>query len=395
MNFDSKKIKLVFWILVGIALRFFAMTLGHNSDFEAYCTVGKLVNSGKNVYAETHLYNYGPIFLCIQGSCWWVAKQFGVNCILIFRILIVGILTLTDMGIMWWLIKRYTINLGLIFFLNPVSIFITGFHNQFDNIAVFLGLLCVFFYNEEKKITGKDLCFVIIMSCCLITKHIFFCFPFWILVKKGLPIMKRCLYSFIPPVLFLLSFVPFCIGNTDAFNGMVDHVFLYRSINNSPLLRIVYEVLNVPNSFYFFVYLGFLLLIPILFRKKSYEYLTILYLISMVTFASAVANQYLIIPIVALCIFSKGICRNFYFLYAAIFLLLNDCGLNLASKIVFFQNPQYDFIRSLLSGGAAYTILMGILFIVIIKECIILLSNEKKDNLMIQKFLEAKVIKYL
>ena len=350
-----------FYILLGIILRFAVMFLGHNNDFESYCIVGEIVSSSGNVYAETYRYNYGPIFCWIQGLCWWIAHLFEANGILIFRILIVSVLTATEIGIL--------------FFLNPVSVFITGFHNQFDNIAVLLGLLTCSFYSEEEKLSFKDLEFIVLFSLCLITKHIFFIFPVWILVKKGLPLKKRCLYSFMPVLLFLTSFLPYCIKNQEALHGIIKNVFLYRSINNAPLLKMVYVFLRVPDNLFFIIYILIMVILGYIVRKKDYQYTVIFYLISMVTFASAIANQYLVIPIVSLCVLSKGICKYMYMGYAIMFLIFNDCGLNLGAAIPLFSNPKYNIIRTLLAGGGAYTILVWILFAVVLKEIITMRSK--------------------
>ncbi len=383
-NEKNKNVLMIILVCIGIGLRFLIMQAGHNNDFDSYCIVGDIVCNGGNVYAETHRYNYGPVFFHVQGLCWWLAQFFGANAILAFRVFIVSVLTVTDMGIMWWLVKRFSWRHGIIFFLNPISIFITGFHNQFDNMAVLLALLCCFFYNEEKKIGKKDWVFVALLSFCLMTKHILFLLPVWLFFKKGLPLCKRMMYSVLPPFVFLLSFVPYCITNKEAFEGILQHVFLYRSINNSPLLRIVYEILSVPKSCYFIVYILIMLLLTLYIRNKSFEYLITFYLLAMVTFASAISNQYLIIPIVAMCIYSVGICKYAYFIYGIMFLFLNDCGLNLASKVVIFGEPRYDLLRSLLSGGAAYTVLTGILFLIIMKE---LLQSTRWKSLKINDYL--------
>ncbi len=120
-------------VLVGIFLRFFVMTKGHNFDFESYCIVGKIAGNFGNVYAETYRYNYGPIFFCVLGLLYRISA-FTNNPTIIFRILIVSILTLADLGIMGFIAKKYSKKKALIFFLNPVSIIITGYHlfNYFE-----------------------------------------------------------------------------------------------------------------------------------------------------------------------------------------------------------------------------------------------------------------------
>ncbi|MBQ6111682.1 MAG: hypothetical protein IJL01_04735, partial [Synergistaceae bacterium] len=71
----------IFWIsvLAGITLRFVLMTLGHNFDFESYCIVGKLAAHGKNIYANTGRYNYGPVWFTLLGILWNIASYFQQN----------------------------------------------------------------------------------------------------------------------------------------------------------------------------------------------------------------------------------------------------------------------------------------------------------------------------
>ena len=50
-------------VVLGVALRLWMATLGHNWDLASYQTVAQIVDAGGNVYAETERYNYGPLWL--------------------------------------------------------------------------------------------------------------------------------------------------------------------------------------------------------------------------------------------------------------------------------------------------------------------------------------------
>ena len=190
--YEQKMINRFFtlFISLGIFARFFAMAIGHNYDFASYCIVGEIAGNFRNVYEETARYNYGPVFLCIQGLLYRISQIKAENWELIYRILMVSVLTLADLGITEFIASKYSPKKALIFFLNPISIIITGYHNQFDNIAVFLALLTILFYNEAEQLNKKDLGFVTLFTLCLMTKHILFMMPFFLLLKKGLPLRK-------------------------------------------------------------------------------------------------------------------------------------------------------------------------------------------------------------
>ena len=243
-------------VLLGVAFRYLFTYFGHNFDFDSYCVVGEISRHFGNVYAETSRYNYGCIFYFVQAAAYNLSCFVFENetvCVNLYRFLIVSFLTFVDFGIMFILKIKYGDKAAIVFFLNPVSIYITGYHNQFDNIAILFMLLGTFFYNEDEKFTKKDLMFVIFFALSLITKHIFFALPVWILLKRGLPLKKKIIYACVPPFLFLCSFIPFA-GSQEAINGIINNVFLYRSFNNFPLLYLILSKLQVPSKAYFIIF---------------------------------------------------------------------------------------------------------------------------------------------
>lgn len=357
---DSRMAFIFFLYVIGVILRYWAMSIGSGFDFQSYCIVGELVTDWKNVYAETTRYNYGPIFFMIQGLAYAVAHIFSMDIVQTYRVILVGIFTLADLGIAMWLASRYSLKVSLIFFLNPMSIIITGFHNQFDNVAILLALLSCMYYNEEEEITKKDWMFVLMLALSLTMKHIIFILPFWLLVKKGLPLKKRLLYVFVPPMIFGCSFIPFVIGNIDAFYGVARNVFLYKSNPISPLFG---ELLGIPIEFYFSLYIVMMLIMAFVVCKQSYEYILLLYFISMFTFSSAMAPQYFIIPIVTLCVLDKGIIRNIYFVFIGSLLMISEFKSTMLSG--------WDLGEKILQHGANIAVWVTFLFIVIeiVKIC--------------------------
>ena len=245
----------------------------------------------------------------------------------------VVVLTTTDLGIAMILAKRYSIRKALIFFLNPISIIITGYHNQFDNIAVLLALCTFFFYNEEERFNRRDIGFVLTLALCLMTKHILFMMPVFLLVRRGLYWKKRLVYACVPVGIFLLSFLPFALEN-QGLQGIINHVFLYRSENNFPLLHVILEAILFSKSLWFALYIILMILVAVLTREYTYESQLFIYLIAMVAFSSAIANQYLAIPMVALCVFDVRCLRYCYMIINAAFLAVESSGLDLYSYVM-------------------------------------------------------------
>ena len=373
VQYKKKHIAFILLIFLGIFLRFFVMTMGYNYDFESYCIVGEISGRFGNVYAETHRYNYGPIFLIIQGFLYRISYLLP-NWKIAYRILMVSTLSFVDLGITYIIADRYDANKALFFFLNPVSIIITGYHNQFDNIAVLLALMTLYFYNDETGFNRKDVLFVVFLSLSLITKHILFALPIFILFNTGLPMKKKLFYMFIPPIVFLASFLPFALQSNEALNGILNNVFLYRSFNNSPLFRVVFKLTGFPMKYSIIVFGMCMALIAIVTRDMKYEKQLFLYLIALVAFSSAIANQYLIIPIAAIICLRTGILKHLYLLSASIYLMLNGNGLGLQDKFVNKVMPDPIVFVCKKYTQHAYSILAWILFILLCIQ----VRNDKK-----------------
>ena len=206
MNLSIKRKDYLFFglVILGIALRYVVMCWGHNFDFDSYCIVGEISGNFRNVYAETTRYNYAPFFFCVQGVLYRLSQINPESWTTIYRVLIVAVLTTVDVCIAIFIAKKYSYSKAIIFFLNPVSIIITGYHNQFDNIAVLFALISILFFNYEKRIDKRDVLFVVLFSLSLVVKHILFLLPVFILFMYKLPVRKRVLYSFAAPIFFWL-----------------------------------------------------------------------------------------------------------------------------------------------------------------------------------------------
>lgn len=366
---EKKYMKVFLLLFLGVVLRYWCMSIGHNYDFESYCIVGDLAGHYRNVYAETTRYNYGPVFFCILGLLYRFSYFLSTDPELTYRILIVSLLTLTDLGITFYIANQNDTRCAVCFFLNPISVIITGYHNQFDNMAILLALYGLHFYNENEKLGKKDGLFVLFMSLSLMTKHIFFLIPVFIILKRGLPLKKKMIYTMVPPCAFLISFVPFALCSKEAFRGIAGNVFLYRSYNNAPLLYGVFELVDLSDHLYIYVYGIIMCVVGFVVRKREFGECIMLYLISMVAFASAITNQYLAIPMAALYVLKLGIVKYFYMITMLIFLYLNGAGFQQLSAIIErYPAAKEAIIRYEASG---YTVAAWILFIALVYEIIL------------------------
>ena len=344
-------------LIIGTILRYIMLLTPYNFDFESYCIVGDLVTQGENVYASTFRYNYGFFFSVIQGVAWWLSGFWGDQQT-VFRVLIVSVLTLADLGIFAILYKKYSLRAAGCFYLSLVSIAITGQHHQFDNISVLLFLIAICFFNTENDFSKNDFLFVLFFSASLIMKHIFFVFPVWILFNNRLSIKKKLLYAFVPPAIFLLSFVPFAIGNQNALYGIIKNVFMYRSYNNAPLLSLVYRLMNLPDQYWIIGFIGCMVLVGFLYRKSDIDHQMLIYLLALLAFSSEIANQYLAIPLVSICVLTKEAGTILYNVLEFLYLCVSDVGLQI-NKMSFLS--EYWLFQSEGAYFAAALMCLGIL----------------------------------
>lgn len=314
-------------VFVGFFLRIFVMTLGYNYDFESHLIVGKIVSSGGNVYAETSRYNYGPIFSLCLGLFYYLSSFLG-NPSFAYRMFIVCFLTCFDIALSFLLYKKYkSMSIAALFFLNPVSIIITGYHNQFDVLAVFLGYMgCLFANDRDESFTKKDMVSILLLSLSITTKHLLLFFPLWILLNKTMPKRKRLAYGIIPVVLFFISFLPYL---QNGYRGIWEHVFLYRSLNNFPLVHLLISWCHIQ-SVYIYCFVLFISLLGYYTRTMRLQDQVLFYFLGLVCFSSALTNQYLAIPILSICVLG-GFFKHIYFVITGFFLILSPNGLNLYS----------------------------------------------------------------
>jgi hypothetical protein len=277
-------------MIAGISMRLLVATCGHNFDVDSYKIVANIVDRGGNVYAGTGRYNYGPVWFHILHALNVLAGQNPS----VFRYLLAGFLSLVDAGIFSVLWRKFGKLAACWFFFNPISVIITGYHNQFDNLAVLLGLLAVLQMGDEfdQPIGRRKLLGLFVLGLSLATKHILFAFPFWLAVKqKG--ILQKLGVILIPVFIFALSFVPYW---HEGKQGIIQNVFLFRSYANEYFYRMflplfVQYMFNSQT-----VWLFLLVIFAFIYRQKNTMEFLLLYTCVLVAVSPVNMNEFLAIP---------------------------------------------------------------------------------------------------
>ena len=372
LKFYFQKNNLLFWfllIVLGIILRYAAMSLGYNCDFTNFYNSASIAGKFQNIYTNTIYYNYGPILYFILGAFYRISLLFQ-NSELAFRILWVLSLSITDIGIAVILARKYSNKVAFLFLMNPISIFITGFHNQFDNMAVFFAIFASLFFNKSEKFSLKDLYFVLLISISIDLKHLFFLIPIWTFFIKDLPWKKRFIYSGTPILVFLLSFIPFVMDDQTALNGIMNNVFFYRSFNNSPLFFMFFDFINFPQNYFFYIFIVILFIIGLLANQEKFTDIIFIYSIALVAFSSALTNEYLVIPMAALCVYSNKL-KYLYMGFVTYYFMFNYDGLNLRFL------PFSKIFGSIDVYNNGFRIAVLILFIILCKKIIEIVASRK------------------
>ena len=83
-------------IITGIALRIvFTLLLDDVGDMLNFFDSGSFVAAGKNIYASTKYYNYGPLMSLLLGAIDRISSYFADNR-LVFKLMYISLMTVSD-----------------------------------------------------------------------------------------------------------------------------------------------------------------------------------------------------------------------------------------------------------------------------------------------------------
>lgn len=285
-------------IVIGIVGRMWAQSKPGNFDFNVWLTASTLTVEGVNPYTLNQ-FNYGPTWLGLITGMQYMSPNTEA-----FRLSIAIFLTLVDIGIFLVLVyKRYALA-AIVFFLSPITIAISGQHQQIDNIAILITLVAVLWASKSRsiKVMGSDWVAVLLLGLGLSVKHVFLLFPVWLAIRPG-PVRKRLFYLLVPYLIFGLSLLgPFLTARETVIGSMVQ----YSGANNSPVLYfLVPDQLmvwisdtQIPKIFFFIALTG----VAYLFRRVNLFEYALVYTISAVVFSWAIVNQYLAVPMAGIAV---------------------------------------------------------------------------------------------
>ena len=314
-------------ILLSMYLKIVTSTLGYNPDVESWKIAGDIVLDGKSVYAHTNRYNYGPLWSYVLGFLNNFALKNGHSTISQFHTYVVALLTLVDCAIAYFIFKLFGKRPALLFLLNPITILLTGYHSQFDNVAVLFGLIGWYLYTHKKSTHSSYLFWgsAFFFGISLIFKHILILFPVWLLFSSYHKDKKLLLKISHVVVIYLLFFMSFRVEEylhpnerLPIVNGVKQFVFGYKGPSGHSALLNVLE-LFVPVGYvgnfldkmpvvkgYTFLFFSLVTMYGFFTRKRlgSTLYYFPVYLLAFFSFSTSMADQYIAISLLPIAIFA-------------------------------------------------------------------------------------------
>jgi hypothetical protein len=330
--------------LLVFALKISISTLGYNNDMEIWKHVSKAMYEGflkgRVIYTYTQFYNHGPIRSYALYFLAAILNKLSLPDMFSFHMAIVFFLAISDTLIALLLWKLFGKVPAIIFLLNPVSFLITGYHSQVGTIPIMLGLLSWFILLKAKKMWDihnpkyKKLLLIsaLILGLSLGIKHILFFFPIYIFfMHRRYKIFRLSDIVVYIGIVYFIFFGLFGIEILrDSYHPMATtyrnikmFVFDYRSgglygtSGFSQLIKLFIPAYYIEKYFswvpffssYSFFFVSFLISYGILAinKVKDLKLIFPLYLLAMFCFSPSLANQYLVVPLIAMSIYYKNL----------------------------------------------------------------------------------------
>ncbi len=282
---------LAYIIAIGSLLRlWFALTTQGNFDQRSYEIVAEIVAQGGNVYAETSRYNYSPIWFMLLHSLNYLTPLPLYIEVRVFLTLV----DITTVMVLWGIARQKQLAVLPViacFYLNPLTILITGYHGQFENLALLALLVGIWaYFRYEHSHTAWQRIGGLWLGAALgvIIKHNIF-YEAIIVMHYA---VRRWWLKFgllgLAAVLFLITFLPFL---EEGQTGIIQNVFLYRSL----ISRYGFAIFNSPIATGLFV--AALFVYPFLLRSSDLLTRCLQGTLFFLIFTTGISIQYVMLPI--------------------------------------------------------------------------------------------------
>ncbi len=324
-------------IVVGLLIRFFfAYHTTCNHDMVSWYIDKSVMDAGGNVFAATDRYNYSPIWFLILkflGFMNHFLPQFSFMFIVRSFLIVIDLMTFWILVLIAKEISVPGLRTGALFFLNPISIIVTGYHGQFDNIPVLFVLLAI--YSFLKLGNKSVLLSWLFLTIGMITKHEIL--QQILIYLKHIQIKNKralCLFAF-SVLLFCLSFVPYWAEGQER---IIKNVFHYGGMGR-PYGLINFHINNAVVLIHKFLFISLLLIWPFIYKTVNLVKSSLIGMLLFLVFSSGISTQQFILPIALGTLYPNM--GFMLFTMAASFFLFGDLD---ELKILFFKGMSWNYI---------------------------------------------------
>lgn len=311
-------ILLVGGFAVAAALRIgFLTSLSPNWDTEAYAEVVRTLDSGGTLYRDTPRYNYSPVWAFVLR----LLARIGEGAIPLHRV-VGAFLLLVDVATAWLVFRiardvsgrsaESAAGSALLFFANPVSVFVTGFHAQFDGLSIAFLLLAIWLEGRRR---ARRLGAAGALAGSLLVKHVTAFHPLLFARRRdgrGLPLFAVLL----PYAVFGAAFLPYW----GVRGSVLDRVLGYGSLAEDYGTAMLRQVPGVPVWTPKALFLGVAAIAAFTLRRFGPARSSLLLFLFMLLFIPGIAEYYFVWPIALGSLFGGAGYAVFTLLVSAFFL---------------------------------------------------------------------------
>jgi hypothetical protein len=384
----SPFVGIFFAVLLFFGLRLYVASLGYNYDMQSFERVAEIGMRGESVYTATSRYNYAPLWFYSLTALKYVQTFFvGASTdIQSFHYWVAAYVSLGDfllaLALWQW---RGQISAFIFVLANPLSILLSGYHSAFDTWAILWGFLAWRLLQGQHFGERKYILAGFLLGISLATKHILLFFPIWLCFVPSLRLRAKIEFSAVAYGVLGLSFLPF-LFDADNRAAIAAQVLGYNSADGIAFLPFLLKaflpaaVSAVVLAYFKYIFIVCLLLLGYWLRRRETT-LFFWYVLAFVAMTSAMATQYLIIPLLGLWVLAGRRLASFYSIWAALFLVLRS-PTNLGG-LVFFRDFYADYCRPVWLFDAIFSLyaLGGLLILVLLWRLCYLYFFARKLNL--------------
>jgi len=264
-----------------------------NWDMGAYRQFVKFAPRGGDLYRDAP-YHYSPVWAFLLVGLSRAVSPVGIP----FEKAVGSLLLLADAATAFLLFRIARDRLGrpsesaagaaLLFFSNPVSVFVTGFHLQWDNVAILCLVAAVWLAGRKPERPAST---AVALAASLLVKHVTFFHP--ILFAQRARGRSRSLAFFLPYGAFFASFLLYWGARDAVFHG----VFGYRSLSEDYGTAMLRKLPGVPDWALMAIFGVAVLGAVVLFRRLEIGRACLLLFLVILIFVPGVVEYYFVWPV--------------------------------------------------------------------------------------------------